>query len=365
MNRRHTTIGAFIFSALCLVVAGCSGSSGAPTQPINPAPTLGPTTAPSTQNLYVTANLAGGGAGARHIRSSAVRPFGQATTAELLQFAPPLSGASTPSATQPLSPFAIGVAADASYVVAGSDITDGSSIAIFNQPFATQSGPAATITNNSGPLNLAAFDASGNFWVTEGSNINEYTPPRTSSSTPAHSISVGGAQAVAVAFDGSNNLYATVLTDGASLLNVYPPSATQPSVSVQVDVADIAGVAVSGNTVAVAVFGIEGGVAAKHHGLVAMRRTRAGAHPRASQNAGEILLYTLPLSNSSTPSATIPFAQSPIGLAFDAAGNLYAAEGFIGGGVAVFNAPLSSSSTPAFTIPVNSNAEPVGVAFGP
>lgn len=73
-----------------------------------------------------------------------------------------------------------------------------------------------------------------------------------------------------------------------------------------------------------------------------------------------ISIFTLPVSNASTASATFTGASGPSGLKFDSMGKLYVAD-FAAGSVQIFNPPLSSSTTAAVTISALPHAEDVAL----
>ncbi|HME80577.1 MAG TPA: hypothetical protein VKF82_00725 [Candidatus Eremiobacteraceae bacterium] len=74
--------------------------------------------------------------------------------------------------------------------------------------------------------------------------------------------------------------------------------------------------------------------------------------------------YSLPLSNASTPFATIniPGAKNPVALAFDSSGNLWVADGGTNL-VLKFTPPFSGSVTPAPAVVISSVTAPSGLAF--
>jgi len=74
--------------------------------------------------------------------------------------------------------------------------------------------------------------------------------------------------------------------------------------------------------------------------------------------------YHLPIGNGSAPFATIniPSAKNPIAIAFDAAGNLWFADGGTND-VFEFTPPFSGSITPAPAVTITSVTSPGGIAF--
>jgi hypothetical protein len=77
-----------------------------------------------------------------------------------------------------------------------------------------------------------------------------------------------------------------------------------------------------------------------------------------------VTAYTLPLTNASTPFATIniPGAKNPIAIAFDKSGNLWLADGGTNN-VLEFTPPFSGSITPAPAVTITSVTGPGGLAF--
>ncbi|HME82435.1 MAG TPA: hypothetical protein VKF82_10190 [Candidatus Eremiobacteraceae bacterium] len=73
-------------------------------------------------------------------------------------------------------------------------------------------------------------------------------------------------------------------------------------------------------------------------------------HMAVGQEASHnVLVYNTPLTITSMPFATIPLAGPGQGVAFDSAGNLYAAIEQAPGGIAVFHPPFTNGETPAFS----------------
>lgn len=67
-------------------------------------------------------------------------------------------------------------------------------------------------------------------------------------------------------------------------------------------------------------------------------------HLYVTTAAGQILQFTLPLTNTSTPLVTVQTTLNSFGLAVDSNGNLAVAD--IGGNLAIYRPPLTGSSTP-------------------
>jgi len=75
--------------------------------------------------------------------------------------------------------------------------------------------------------------------------------------------------------------------------------------------------------------------------------TPASDHLYVTTATGQILQFTLPLTNTSTPSVTVQTTLNAFGLAVDSNGNLAVAD--IAGSLAIYRLPLSGSSTPTAT----------------
>lgn len=281
-----------------------------PTATPTPAPTSSPTSSPATAHLYI-ANYGGG---------------------NIAQYTSPFSSASTPSAmiadTTPVGG-PVGIAANASYVVT-SHVT-GSAYA-YQQPVSASSTPVAVFGGSA--FGLMTFDAQGNLWSTsQNSSVVEYVPPFTNSTSEAKELTSGFTSSYGIAFDASGNLYVTNSDSSANIVVYAPPyTAVANTYAVATPNAALRGMAVNGSKLFV-----------------------ADAHNNV------IYVYTLPMSTNVPADAFS--ATAPLGLTFDASGNLYVtSQG--SNQIQVFNPPFNSGSRPAATITGGVN-QAFGIAAGP
>jgi hypothetical protein len=345
-----------------LVVAACSGSGG--NSSAVPAPHPSPTTAIGP-NLYV-ANF----------------DFSSPNPQVFNQFDPPFSVDSAPAITID-DPSVVSVASDSTVVAATGDST---AVTIYAQPLSASSTPAAVITDVSPETEKAEFDSSGNLWVSntdgEPNSVAEFAAPIANAETPALTVSTDVVDPIGLAFDANNNLYVVDAEDAPpgnenpSLLVFAPPYNAAPTIlqlsSFGEEIA--IGVAIDGSELAVGIE--EEATEGIHpHGLHShpesiVRRHRLlwphiahrGAFPQQIGSAGEVEIYTLPITSDSTPTAVIQMDEAD-DLAFDSAGNLYVGNDE-DNDVDVFAPPFSNSSTAAYSIDTGID-EPAGVNFGP
>lgn len=336
-------VSATALAAAALAIAACSGSGG------NASSVIPHKTA--TTHFYAGSFVSG----------------------VLAQYTTPLSSTSAPN----FSLTGVGglfLGANKSNVAVANNVSGICTISIFTQPLTSTSTAAATEAPDV-PCELGAFDSSGNLWVAQANSIAEYTTPFSTNQTPALTVTTSVVAPIGVAFDSAQNLY--VINSGFSstspqLLVFAPPYTSAPIIRALPlgTPAEVVGVAVNGTTVAVGVYGQTAG--ARPHG--GSRTASEAQWPfagrpgatigRVSAAAGEVLLYTTPITSASNPTATIP-EPSAEAVAFDSSGNLYVGDFATSTGtVDVFNAPLSSSSTIAYSI-TSGIDNPGGIGFGP
>lgn len=352
--------------AAVIAVTNCSGSGGNSSSTVpQPHPSASVAIGP---NMYV-ANFASPGP-------------------NFVQFVPSFSSDSSPSLTIADDPEVFTAAASSTTVAEAGENTE---LGFFTQPLTGSSTPTVDTLSNVVGLIKLAFDPSGNLWgsAVENNEVLEFTPPFTATSTPALTVSDDVNNPIGLAFDASNNLYVVNEDEPSStpseLLEFAQPYNSSPSIVLELPLlssgADEAiGAAVFQNTLAIGIFENAGGAGV--HGASAVRprplafrrpnlwldsiRERGhGARPLGVAVGGEILLYTLPLTEGSTPAVTIPDVEAG-DLAFDSSGNLYVAnetQGGTFGSVQVYTPPFSASSTPAFTI-TSGLSEPTTISFG-
>ena len=295
----------FLLGTFSFGLAGCNSGHSSSTPTPTPSPT--PTLAP--QRLYV-----GNDQGAGTVRV----------------FALPLSASST-AVAQLAVPSSVAIAVNA-LSLAVSDASH--AVHIFTQPVTSSSSQTAGITtSNNG---MMTFAASGNLYVVNGTATQIYTPPLTNASTPASTITTPAA-GWGIAIDGFNNVY---INGGSPAIWIAPAgvvtiTATGPAGH------SYRSMAVSGSLMAACY---------------------------VDSSTGGIDVYSLPLSASSSPLATITSGTNqPEGCAFDNAGNLYA--GNIGNGTIVeYAPPFTAASAPLVSLSLASGgALPsiYSIAIGP
>lgn len=310
------------FLLVCgLLLAACSGGgspsspptsrptatpTGAPTATPTPTPTATPTPAPAATRLYVVY---------------------ETTHANYLDyFTWPLDASSTPTAS-----IGIGYANGQSLAVDPSGnlySSNAGAIAVYAPPTSvlTTRFSLTTTFENTG----IALDSSGNLYAASASgSLYEATAPLSSASTFRLLFASGLGNSESICFDNSQNLYAA---NHSGTLNVLAPPYTASSGSVVVNsgggVFDCAYDATT-NQLAITVVDFP----------------------------TEVLIYNLPITQSSTPVATLP-VLGPV--AFDKSGNMYL-NGPLGG-IGVYSPPFTSASTPIYTIPTTNQFS--AITFG-
>lgn len=291
--------------------------SSAPTSTPTTAPTVAPTATPTatpvpnvSDNVYV-ADYTGGG---------------------LDEFDAPLTMNMTPTRV---------LAQNAPYGVA----VHGSTLAVtlvsgVIETYTLSSSSSPTITTGSNYIAGDAFDPSGNLWVaSDGNNVYEFTPPFTSGMTPAKTVGGFGSSNF-LAFDNSGTMYVTVGGGYSAIMTSSAPSYGSIGTMLMAP----SGSAFEGVSV--------------YNGKLAV----------ADAGTSRVLVYSLPLTSSSTPDFAVPTGSNPVGVAYDSAGNLFVATAG-DGSVTEFAAPLATTSQKIAVLKPQSmslaSSGPAGVAVSP
>lgn len=247
----------------------------------------------------------------------------------------PLTTSSAPYASFAF-PYSISVTADAQGNLAGAD--NGVNLELFTGPFTNNTNASASFASGGANGNSQiAFAPSGKLFTTwQGASVKIFTSPFSNSSTASGQVTDANiANSYGIAFDASGNLYLSGLTK----LDVLPNEGASPA-SVQLT--------------------YPSGAAVRDVALGS--GTLAAANPGTGGN-GNLLVYTLPLSNTSTPTATITQGiNNPAGVTIDATGDIYVSN--MGNStISVYAPPFSDSSSPTLTLSVPS-ASLYGLSIG-
>jgi hypothetical protein len=260
--------------------------------------------------------------------------------ATILQFTLPITNTSMPSVTVAATNGTsnlTALAVDASGNLATGD--NAGHLAVFPAPITSTSTATSTFANGTAASDgQLAFNANNDlFATTDSTKVNFFTHPFSSSTTPSLGITDASlTSAVGAALDSSGNLVVSNAGAGGSTLTVFaPPYTTASFVTPSAAGAAYRKVALSTSQLFV------GNV--------------AGA-------TGQIDVYNLPLSATSTPVFSMTNVNVPEAVAFDGNGNLYV--GNLGDAtIRVFTPPFSASSTPTVTLTVT-GAAIFGIAIG-
>ncbi|HZO92957.1 MAG TPA: hypothetical protein VFB22_04255, partial [Candidatus Baltobacteraceae bacterium] len=199
------------------------------------------------------------------------------------------------------------------------------------QPVASSSAVSASFGSSN---TFPAFAPTGQFYSSAGTSLQIYTPPFTNASTPSSTITFPiGISSVAV--DSAGNIY---INNGSTGIAA----------------------ATSGGTITANIT-----IAGKFYREMVLSSTQLFAC-NISGGTGSVDVFTLPLTNASTPAFSITAVNGPEGCALDSTGNLYVAN-VNDGTISRFAAPFSGSSTANLTLTVvNPNTDAIfGIAIGP
>jgi len=313
-----------------------------PTPTPSPTPTPTPTPSPVPLHLYVGNDNAAG---------------------QILQFNLPLTSSTTSNFT---------ITAPTGNVVALAVDANGDLLAgllsgnlqFYTAPLSGASSPAATFPNGAASNNgQPAFLNTGDFWAATVSNrVNRFNAPFSNASAPAAFVTDPGmVSAIGVAIDPAQNLYignagvGTALTcaSGAGKCsNVYvyaPPYTGAPIVT-----PNNPGPFPPSTTTFY-----------RKMAATATRLYAAAVSGTASDGAGRVDVYNLPITAASTPAFDLTSGiNTPEGIAVDPAGNLYVGN-LSDATVTVYTAPITASSTPSIIFKVSTGAFAIfGIAVG-
>lgn len=256
------------------------------------------------------------------------------------QYTLPISPSSTPNFTFAASN-TVSVGVDGSGNVAIGDFTG--NLKFFSAPISGASTPAASFVNGAGPnTGQIIFNPAGEMFAsTFGTAVNRFTPPFTNATTPSQSITAVGLTAAAgIVFDSAQNLYVANSAGPGSNLFVFAPPYTSASV-------------------------ITPSAAGTAYRKIAISGSQLFA-ASVAPGVGRVDVYTLPLTNASTPAFSITSGMdTPEGLAFDASGRLHVGNlGAANGSVVVYTGPFSAASVPTTTLPFAPGFSLFGIAIG-
>jgi WD40 repeat protein len=213
----------------------------------------------------------------------------------------------------------------------------------FPWPFSSNVAPLVTIappSAHNAPFGLV-LDSSHRLYVGyQDKEVSVYRLPLTTSSAPAFQISTPAGTAQALAFDGSGDL----LTGTGNAVFVFPSP-------------------LSGSSSSTVTFTLPSGAGCCLQEFAVHGSTLAIADATAASDY--IYIYSLPLSNASSPVAAFKTGASQfyLGVAFDANGNLYASGGNPEE-IEIYNPPFTNASVPTTVISTSSlTSNPGNLAF--
>jgi hypothetical protein len=257
---------------------------------------------------------------------------------------------------------------------------------------------AASVTNGSTGL----YDAYGygaaapngdlfipNYPTADGSTgaVGMIVAPYTSTATQ---ITAGVDEPAAATADSSSNLY--VANGGSHTVTVYAsPYTSGPAATVSTTAAPLA-LAISGSKLYVGevgyidVFSLPLSssstpvatltIAGEFYSLAldAKGNLWGGCYAQCADTEGAVYEFTTPLSTGQSPTVTLNMPASgfssyyPVGIGFDAVGNLYVNNGYGGadeGGLLEYSGTITSSSTPAYGVETSTLYYPWGLVITP
>jgi hypothetical protein len=329
--------------ALAGLATACNGGSASP-PPFHTgvaAPTPTPTPTPAPPHLYVGNDNAAG---------------------DILQFNLPLTMSTTSNFDMHATGNVVAVAVDANgNLVAG--LLSGQ-LQFFTAPLSGASAPSATFPNgaatNSGQI---AFMNTGDFWAATVSNrVNRFNAPFSNASTPAAFVTNPVlTSAIGVALDAAQNLYVSNPGQGTAItcpvgagrcsnILVFAPPYTGAPIITPLDQGP---------------FPPSTTAAYRKMAVTATQLFVASVPGVASDGAGRVAVYNLPITAASTPAFNLTSGvNTPEALAVDAAGNLYIGN-LSDATVTVYTAPITAASVPSLIFKVSTGAFAIfGIAVG-
>jgi hypothetical protein len=261
-------------------------------------------------------------------------------TQQVLQYALPLTSASTPSTMFTTSGYPLSVAIDSSGNLAVGDTAG--NLYLFRAPLSSASTASATLRNGStSTAGQLLFTSAGDLFAASVSsahiNVFSLAGGKLSQQITAPAL----VWTEGIALDARNNLIVAniyLFTNKSNLVVFAPPlsRAESPILTTPVQ-------------------------AEATYTNLALSPTQLFVVNVGSSGSGSIDVYPLPLTASSTPAFSIITGSRPGAVALDSSGNLYVGTKG-GGGIQVFTPPFSAASTPSVTLPMN--ADIISLAIG-
>lgn len=220
---------------------------------------------------------------------------------------------------------------------------DSGSVLVYDAPVTSSSTPVATLPET-WPEEIFV-DPAGRLFVpvTGGGNegtVQVYDSPVTSSSSAAFTLTTGGSGNYPedVTEDSSGNVYVSIPYSNICCLAEFTAAAIGSGQSVSSP-----SVLVPGNA---STFNDPYGIALDANGHLFA----------ADQYGDDLLQFSLPLSDASSPNAAVASSDDNgdnlYGIAVDSSNRVYVPNLIACGIVYVFDQPITDASTPAFTIPI-------------
>lgn len=231
---------------------------------------------------------------------------------------------------------------------------------------ASASATATANFNASDSEGGMAFDANKNLFVASpfARKISVFAQPLTTTSTPSLTFGGFAGGPFGIAFDGAGSLYAEDWDGTNTTIRTFTPpfsGTSLPSTSVLIGKVYATGMATFGNQMAVGTYqGLKfftlplssTSTPATGYSNTSYTSTTYDSSGRlfAGTVSNSIDVFASPVTSSSAPQFSIKNGLGYVyGMAFDSSGTLYVD---CSSGVVVYTAPLSASSTPAYTIPI-------------